>query len=264
MLNKFSKLEGCDRIWAIGSIHGNVDSIQKIHKVIFSEFKANDTIIYLGNVIGVGPESSSSVNEILKFRAEIMGKFKLKPNSFIFLRGAQEEMLTKLLELHLSPNPKEILTWMHEHGVDKTLSSYGMDIKDLYKTCELGTVLISKWTTKAKNLINNYEGHSDYFSYLVHASFPNTEKILFVNRGVDTSRPLSAQNDCFWWGFHNFSKTSKPYYNFKKLVRGYDPKKTGPNKNEVVCSLYKGSGFGGPIVAGLFSSNADIIDIIER
>ena len=46
-------------------------------------------------------------------------------------------------------------------------------------------------------------------------------EVLFVNRGVDLSRPLSAQNDCFWWGYQNFSQINKPYNSFKRIVRGY-------------------------------------------
>ena len=34
-----------------------------------------------------------------------MSKFKLKPNEIIFLRGAQEEMFNKLLQLQNAPNP---------------------------------------------------------------------------------------------------------------------------------------------------------------
>ena len=34
-----------------------------------------------------------------------MSKFKLKPESIVFLRGAQEEMFSKLLQLQLAPNP---------------------------------------------------------------------------------------------------------------------------------------------------------------
>ena len=172
-------------------------------------------------------------------------------------------MLSKLLELQISPNPKEVLLWMFDHGVDKTLFSYKINYKEILDICELGSVVISKWTSKTINIINEFQGHSEYYSNLIHAVFPDTKETLFLNRGVDITRPLSAQNDCFWWGYHNFSKIDKPYYSFKKIVRGYDPKKTGPLRDTIVCSLYKGSGFGGQVVAGLFSTSGDIIDIFE-
>ena len=263
MLNNFIKLKNCERLWAIGSVHGNLPSIKKVHDHIFQNYRPKDKIIYLGNMIGVGLESSETIYEILKFRSNLMSEFQLNLEDFVFLRGAQEEMLQKILELHISPNPKEVLLWTFEHGVDKTLMSYQINSKEILDVCELGSVSISKWTKKAKNHIDTFEGHKNYYACLVHAAFPITKKILFVNRGVDTSRPLSAQNDCFWWGYHNFSITNKPYYNFSKIVRGYDPKKTGPSRENVVCSLYCGSGFGGPVAAGLFLSTGEIIDIIK-
>ena len=62
-----------------------------------------------------------------------MSKFKLKPESIVFLRGAQEEMFSKLLQLQLAPNPSEILEWMFEHGVNKTIKSYGFSENEIKK-----------------------------------------------------------------------------------------------------------------------------------
>jgi len=39
-------------------------------------------------------------------------------------------MWQKLLELQFAPNPREVLPWMLEHGVDKTLASYGVDPRE--------------------------------------------------------------------------------------------------------------------------------------
>ena len=41
------ELKNCERIWAIGSIHGNLIGIKNIHKHILSYFNINDKIIYL-------------------------------------------------------------------------------------------------------------------------------------------------------------------------------------------------------------------------
>tara|TARA_Y100000590_G_scaffold342776_1_gene391491 strand:+ start:13986 stop:14789 length:804 start_codon:yes stop_codon:yes gene_type:complete len=260
---KFIELKNSNRIWAIGSIHGNLKGLVKIHNHISKEFKKNDKIVYLGNVIGVGNDSSKVIDEILRLRVFLMANFNFDTDDVIFLRGAQEEMWLKLLELHISPNPKEVIDWMFAHGVDKTMQSYGLFKEDLIKICNLDTVAISKWTKKAKSHIESYKGHRQYYSSLTHAAFSESKKILFVNRGVDISRPLSAQSDCFWWGYHGLSEINKPYYNYIKIVRGYDPKKIGPESNKMLCSLYKGSGFGEYIVAGLFSGSGDTLDLFE-
>tara|TARA_Y100000590_G_scaffold421738_1_gene525757 strand:+ start:3347 stop:4150 length:804 start_codon:yes stop_codon:yes gene_type:complete len=262
-LNKFYEVKQCERIWAIGSVHGNIESLKKIHLNIFEKFNPKDTLIYLGNVIGVGEYSKEVLNEIINFRFSLLVKFNINPDQVLFLRGAQEEMFLKLREIQLSPNPKEILVWMFNHGVDKTLISYGFESSEIFDTCDLGTIALSKWTSRLNNYINSCKGHKEYFSHLIHAVFSSTKKILFVNRGVDVSRPLSAQTDCFWWGYHGLPEIKTPYNSFTRIVRGYDPKKTGPSKNKIVCSLYKGSGFGNSIVAGIFSASGGIIDIFE-
>ena len=260
---KFIELKNFERVWAIGSIHGNINGIKNMHSHIQKNFHKDDKVVYLGNVIGVGEDSSKVLSEILEFRLKLMADFELNPDDIIYLRGAQEEMWSKLLELHTSPNPNEVLIWMFEHGVNKTLLSYDINPNEIIDISNSGTILISKWIAKLKSKINSFNGHNEYYSNLLHAAFSNSKKILFVNRGVDLSRPLSAQNDCFWWGYQGLSKVNKPYYSFIRIVRGYDPKKIGPKNDTLVCSLYKGSGFGESIVGGLFSSEGKIIDLFE-
>ena len=66
----------------------------------------------------------------------------------IYLRGAQEEMWSKLLELQISPNPKEVLLWMFSHGVDKTLQSYNFQKDEILEISSLDTIDLYRWTTK--------------------------------------------------------------------------------------------------------------------
>ena len=141
-----------------------------------------------------------------------MSKFKLKPDSIVFLRGAQEEMFTKLLQLQLAPNPAEIIEWMFDHGVNKTISSYGFSENELKNIASSGTMNISKFTSNLNKIVQNNPGHTQYFLNLKHAAYSHTKKILFVNRGVDITRPLSAQNDCFCkTKFFNNSKSIKHF-----------------------------------------------------
>ena len=100
---KFYELNNSNRIWAIGSIHGNLYGLKKIHNHIFDSFNENDSIVYLGNVIGVGDNSAEVIDEIMNFRVSLMAKYEIDFKNFVFLRGAQEEMWLKLLELQISP-----------------------------------------------------------------------------------------------------------------------------------------------------------------
>ena len=103
------------------------------------------------------------------------------------------------------------------------LTALGFDSKKLIDISSRGTIAINRTTSNLNEILDKNNGHREYFSNLFHAAFPESRLVLFVNRGVDITRPLSAQSDCFWWGYHNFSKLNKPYRTFKKIIRGYEP-----------------------------------------
>tara|TARA_B100001123_G_C15309808_1_gene1023973 strand:- start:1768 stop:2580 length:813 start_codon:yes stop_codon:yes gene_type:complete len=264
--SKFAQFESSNNIWAIGSIHSHLKSFEKIKKHIEENFIQNDKIVFLGNVIGVGEFAKETLSSVIDMRFNLMSDFYLNPQDIVFLRGAQEEMFLKLLQLQTAPNPKEILLWMYDHGVDKTIDSYGFDSKDLINVASQGTLSINKWVTNLNESLSSYSGHKEYFSNLCHAAFPKTKLILFVNRGVDITRPLSAQSDCFWWGYHNFSKLDKSYNTFKKIVRGYESSEPQVNNNikeKTVFSLYKGPLSDKRVMAGLFNDSGEILDLFE-
>ncbi len=266
-ISNFVELEKSSKIWAIGSIHSNLNSFSSIKEFILNNFEANDKLIFLGNVIGLGDNSKETLTSVIDLRFNLMSKFKLKPESITFLRGAQEEMFSKLLQLQLAPNPTEILEWMFDHGVNKTIQSYGFSEVELKNIASSGTMNISKWTTNLNKELQKHPGHRQYFLNLKHAAYSQSKKILFVNRGVDITRPLSAQNDCFWWGFHNFSKIQKPYKTFLRIVRGYESehlKQLEISKNDVICTLFKQPLSNKSVLCGIFRENGEILDLFEN
>ena len=95
--NKFQKFTNTDRIWAIGSLHSSIESFQTIKKYIFSNFKNGDKLIFLGNLIGYNNYSKETLTDVLTLRFNLMAKFNLDHEDIVFLRGAQEEMFSKLL-----------------------------------------------------------------------------------------------------------------------------------------------------------------------
>ena len=266
-VSNFIELKKTSKIWAIGSIHSNLQSFSSIKKYILNNFKSSDKLIFLGNVIGLGENSKETLSSVIDLRFKLMSKFKIKPESIIFLRGAQEEMLSKLLQLHLAPNPIEILEWMFDHGVDKTIKSYGFLDNEIKSIASSGTINISKWTSSLNKSIQDNPGHTQYFLNLKHAAYSHTKKILFVNRGVDITRPLSAQNDCFWWGFQNFSSIDRPYKTFSRIVRGYESKHLNQqeiSKNNIVCTLFKQPLSNNAVLFGIFDENGEILDLFEN
>ena len=266
-VSNFVELNKSNKIWAIGSIHSNLKSFSSIKEFILNNFELNDKLIFLGNIIGLGDNPKETLSSVIDLRFNLMSKFKLKPESIVFLRGAQEEMFSKLLQLQLAPNPSEIVEWMFDHGVNKTIKSYGFTEDEIRNIASSGTINISKWTSSLNRTLQNNPGHTEYFLNLKHAAYSQTKKILFVNRGVDITRPLSAQNDCFWWGFQNFSTIKKPYKTFLRIVRGYESEHlvhSEISKNNVVCTLFKQPLSNKNILFGIFAENGEILDLFEN
>ncbi len=264
--SNFVEFNNASRIWAIGSIHSNLNALNSIKEFVLNNFIKGDKLVFLGNIIGLAPHSKETLSSIIDFRFNLMSKFQLKPHEIVFLRGAQEEMFNKLLQLQMAPNPIEIINWLFEHGVDKTLHSYGFNKEELFNIASSGTLTITKWTSKMNDILISNPGHKEYFLNLKHAAFSSSKKILFVNRGVDITRPLSAQNDCFWWGYQNFSKINKPYNSFVRIVRGYQSMHKNElelSKNKVICTLFKQPLSNQKIFAGIFGENGEILELFE-
>ena len=264
--NKFQEFKDVGKIWAIGSLHSSLDSFQSIKNYILSNFSKGDKLIFLGNIIGFRNKSREIISEVLELRFNLMARFNLNHEDVVFLRGAQEEMFSKLLQLHTAPNPIEIVDWIFNHGVDKTVISYNFDPEKFKNIATQGTIQINKLTSKLNYQISNIPGHKEFFSNLKHAAYSETQEVLFVNRGVDLSRPLSAQNDCFWWGYQNFSLINKPYNSFKRIVRGYQSNQHNDlenSKNRVLCTLFRQPLENKKILAGIFSKNGEILELFE-
>ncbi len=264
--NKFQEFKNINKIWAIGSLHSSIESFKSIKSYILSNFSKDDKIIFLGNIIGFRNKSKEIISEVLKLRFNLMSKFKLNHEDVVFLRGAQEEMFSKLLQLQIAPNPAEIVEWIFSHGVDQTVISYNFEPDQFRNIATQGTIQINKLTSKLNHQISITPGHKEFFSNLKHAAYSETKEVLFVNRGVDLSRPLSAQNDCFWWGYQNFSLIKKPYNTFKRVVRGYQSNQHNDlenSKNRILCTLFRQPLENKKILAGIFSKNGEILDLFE-
>tara|TARA_A100001015_G_C14862074_1_gene660797 strand:- start:7 stop:819 length:813 start_codon:yes stop_codon:yes gene_type:complete len=266
-ISNFVELKKSNKLWAIGSIHSNLKSFTSIKDFILKNFEQNDKLIFLGNIIGLGNDSKETLNSVIELRFRLMSKFKIKPDSIVFLRGAQEEMFSKLLQLQLAPNPSEIVEWMFDHGVNETIKSYGFSENEIRNIASSGTINISKWTANLNKILHKNPGHTQYFLNLKHAAYSHSKKILFVNRGVDITRPLSAQNDCFWWGFQNFSTIQQPYKTFQRIVRGYESQHSDHleiSKKNVICTLFKQPLSNKSILCGTFNENGEILDLFEN
>lgn len=262
---KFGCLDQAKRIWAVGAIHGQVDALKSLHEALLSRFSMGDRVVYLGNYFGNGPTAIDTVNELLLTRRKLMSVGESsKPNAFVYLRGAREEMLSKLLQLQFAPNPAEVMDWLLDHHLGPVIDSYGTAENVARAISREGTLSISKWTNSLRRTINSQAGHTIFLSNLRRAAFTREGRMLFVHASVDISRPLNMQKDNFWWDNGRFDHIEAPYNGFARIVRGYDHDNKGLRLNHPhIATLDGGSGRGGSLNALCFSVDGDVMDHIK-
>jgi hypothetical protein len=266
---RFANLGAPDRIFAIPSIHGHLQKLHGLHESIYAQFQPGDRIVYLGNYTGYGPHSRQTIDAILNFRRCLLAIPGVKPTDIVFIRGTQEEMWQKLMQLQFAPNPSLIMDWMLGRGLAQTLESYGMCLYEAQRIAHEGVIRISRWTQKLRLTIHDNAGHDIFGAQLKRAAYTdcaytqsNTcSPLLFVNAGVDFTKPLEEQGDCLWWGNAQFSSIKLSYSPYRRVFRGYDPQSGGLHETLLTATLDNDSDLSGDLIYAQIGSNGDILDI---
>ncbi len=255
------------RVWVIPSIHGEAVRLSKVHRAIAERFAPSDRVVYLGNVLGRSKDCCRALDNLLGFRRACIGSQGMFASDVALLRGMQEEMWQKLLQLHFAMDPAEVLEWMLDQGVAATLEAYGGDANEGFKAARAGATALARWTGNLREAMKSTPGHAAFLTALRRAAEtqPHNEepRLLFVSAGLDVTRPLSAQNDSFWWGGTDFNEIDRPYAGFTRVVRGFDQAYPGVDMRPHVVSIDAGCGFGGPLIAVCLSLDGEVLDLIE-
>jgi serine/threonine protein phosphatase 1 len=260
---KFALLRRCERIWTIASIHGEADRLVSLHDALARRIHATDRVVYLGNYMGVGPQVRQVLDELIEFRRWLLARPRAFASDVVYLRGAQEEMWSKLLQLQFAPNPPDVLRWLLDHGTATTLKAYGGDPAYATQVARAGPVAMTRWTGELRAALAACPGHQPFLSGLRRAAFTDDQSLLFVHAGIDISRPLGAQSDSFWWAAASFGRITEPYEGFKLVVRGFDAQHGGLMTTAHTASLDGGCGFGGPLLAACFDRGGQVVDTLE-
>ena len=185
---KFALLRGAQRVWAISSVHGEAERLRALHEAISRQFQPGDRLVYLGNILGHGPDVTDAVDEVLAFRRAVISAHGMFAADVVVLRGAQEEMWQKLLQLQLALNSGEVFDWMMEQGVGATLKSYGGDVSAGRVAARAGAAMCARWTASLRDQIHGRSGHTQLMSALrraaVNLSPDGQPQLLFVNAGL--------------------------------------------------------------------------------
>jgi len=261
--SRLAHLGTARRVWAVAAIHAEVQRLIVLHDRLSDRFAVGDRIVYLGNYLGHGAAVHATLGELLDFRRRIIGRATGFACDAVFLRGAQEEMWQKLLQLQFAPNPGEVLEWLARAGIEPTLHAYGGDLRQGLAAARGGPRAITRWTATLRDAMNATPGHTMLFSALRHAAFTDRGGVLFVHAGLDRSRPLEAQGDAFWWGGGDILALDAPFEGFRRVVRGVDRARRGLVERAFAVSLDSGAGYGGPLSAACFGRDGGIIDRID-
>lgn len=262
---KLARLGAARRVWAIGAVHGEAGRLARLHDRISERFEDGDRVVYLGNYLGYGDAIIETIDELLDFRCRVLGGPRGFACDVAFLRGTQEEMWQKLLQLQFAPNPGEVLEWMVRSGIAASIRAYGGDLRQGRAAARDGPRTITRWTGSLRAAFNARPGHTNLFSALRHAAFTREDGLLFVHAALDPSRPMSAQGDNFWWGRSDVLAFDEPFDGFRRVVRGADPERRcrGLVEAPFGVSLDGGAGFGGWLVGACFAGDGRVIDRVE-
>jgi hypothetical protein len=266
--DKIAILHHPRRVWAVASVHGEAAKLAGLHREMAQRYLPGDRLVYLGNVMGRGADAAGAVDQVLAFRRAVIGAQGMFAGDVAILRGAQEEMWQKLLQLQLALNPAEVLTWMLDQGIDATLTAYGGSAADGIAAARSGAPACARWTAALRDAVHAHPGHTQFMSALRRAAVADPREsegaaLLFVNAGLDISRPLETQKDSYWWPSAGFDRISAPYGDFARIVRGFDKGAGGLTEGLFTVSLDGGAGRGGSLLAVCLDAAGAVVDTLE-
>ena len=261
--DKFAVLHAARRVWAVAAIHGEAERLARLQTNLAQRLEPGDRLVYLGNYLGRGRQIRETLDHLLHFRRWLLARPRSFAYDVAYLRGGQEEMWQKLLQIQFAPNPREVLGWMLTQGVGATLAAYGGDPRQGESAAREGPMALTRWSSGLRSAMQSHPGHYQLMATLRRAAFTDDHRLLFVSAGLDPERPLSEQNDSFWWGGTGFSRLGRPYGEFARVIRGHDRSQGGQTDAPFSATIDAGCGFGGPLAAVCFLASGDADDVIE-
>lgn len=267
---KFSNLGAPRKIWTVAAVHGQRDKLAQVHAKILAEFTPGDRLLYTGNYF-CAPRNAKpleTLNDLLAFRRAILAKPGVMAEDIVFLRGVQEELWTKLTQIQMAQSPRQIIDWITQSypEMDTLLAAYGTSLLEAGRVAREGILSLTRWSGLLKKNLREHPGAEKFFTSLRRAAFTdqrqsNDNNILFVHAGINPTKPLTEQNDQFWWAHKNFAAMQTPYAPFRTVVRGSDPQGGGVQVGDVTVTLDGGSGTGGQLVCAQLTATGDVLDV---
>ena len=253
------------RLWVVAACHGDTARLDQIHIALADKFRVGDRLIYSGNYLG-GGDPTGTIDRLLAFRTYMLAAPGMIASDLVYLRGIQEEIWSKMLQIQFAPNPQEVLHWMLDRGAEATLKAYGGESRIGLAAAREGAMAMTRWTNGLREAIRQQPGHNQFMSALRRAALTEQADdgaLLFVHAGIDPGRSFEKQGDSFWWGASAFEKAVAPFENFKRLFRGSDPSGDGLRLEGYAVTLDGGAARDGPLLAASIAPDGQIAELFE-
>lgn len=193
------RLRSGGRTWALGALAGNHRALEHLAHALLPRWRSGDRLVVLGNMLGPAGSSAVTLDLMLLLRRRLLARRGADVEDFVFLRGAQEEMWHKALQLQFAMTPLEVLDWMLARGLAATIEAYGHSIAEGRIASRNGPSAIVRWTAGLRERQAARPGHADLLNALARAALSAEGAVVFAAAGVDPTRPVAEQADAFWW-----------------------------------------------------------------
>lgn len=185
--------------WALGALKGDDAALGRLGGVLMQRWQPGDRLVVLGNMLGAAGNTPRTIDLLLLLRRRLLARPGAEVGDFVFLRGPQEEIWHKALQLQFALAPLDVLDWMLSRGLDAIIEAYGHSIAEGRIASRNGSLTIARWTSGLRERQAARPGHSDLLNALSRAALSADGRLVFAATGVDPGRPLDGQADAFWW-----------------------------------------------------------------
>jgi serine/threonine protein phosphatase 1 len=208
-------------VYCIGDIHGCNDKLQMLLDKIYLDMKfypgSMFELVFIGDYIDRGPDSSGVINTILSL---------METDTFskvVTIRGNHEQMLLDALDGDFSAYRDFI-----SNGGKETLQSYGnVDSNKL------------SFSMIPEDHINFFRNTKLYYQI---------DNLVCVHAGVDPTIPLEEQSEHTLVWSRKFNVYNGLYTDGKYVVHGHTPV-PGPHRLTAQVNIDTGAVFGGKLTA---------------
>lgn len=169
------------RVYAIGDVHGRLDLLERMHRLIGDEIAASPArrtvVVHLGDYVDRGPDSAGVVERLLGS--------PVAAEEIVCLKGNHEDCLLQFLDG--GDGAETFLTY----GGVETMTSYGVDVAALSERGDFGRLAVA------------FAAHLPVRHRNFYETLPHSHQIggyFFCHAGVRPGVPLGQQSphDLIW------------------------------------------------------------------